>query len=103
MNLFLKGVVCSFADITARKQAEEALRQSEARYRAILEDQTELIARLLPSGTFTYVNEAYCQFFGITREELVGYHYEPVVLEEDREYIAQRLNQISWQNPRCYN
>ncbi|MEG4035341.1 PAS domain S-box protein [Microcoleus sp. S36b_A4] len=95
----LKGVVCSFADITARKQAEEALRQSEARYRAILEDQTELIARLLPSGTFTYVNEAYCQFFGIRREELVGYNYEPVVLEEDREYIAQRLNQISWQNP----
>ncbi|MEG4496746.1 PAS domain S-box protein [Microcoleus sp. F10-C6] len=94
-----KGVVCSFADITDRKRAEEALRQSEARYRAILEDQTELIARLLPSGTFTYVNEAYCQFFGITREKLVGYNYEPVVLEEDREYVAQCVNKISWQNP----
>ncbi|MEG4109959.1 PAS domain S-box protein, partial [Microcoleus sp. S13_C5] len=94
-----KGVVCSFADITARKQAEEALRQSEARYRAILEDQTELIVRLLPSGTFTYVNEAYCQFFGIRREEIVGCNYEPVVLEEDREYVAQFVNKISGQNP----
>ncbi|MEG4942711.1 PAS domain S-box protein [Microcoleus sp. F4-D5] len=93
------AVVASFADITARKQAEEALRQSEARYRGILEDQTELIARFLPDGTLTYVNEAYCQFFGITREEIVGYCYEPVVIEEDREYVAQCVNKICWQNP----
>jgi PAS domain-containing protein len=41
-------------DITDRKQTELALQQSEARYRAIVEDQTEMINRFLPDGTITF-------------------------------------------------
>ncbi|MEG4444003.1 PAS domain S-box protein [Microcoleus sp. AT9_B5] len=93
------GVVCSFADITARKQAEEALRQSEARYLAILEDQTELIGRALPDGTLTFVNEAFCRFYGMTREELIGQRYEPNVFEEDRELVARLIKTLSVDNP----
>ncbi|WP_199316451.1 PAS domain S-box protein [Tolypothrix sp. FACHB-123] len=37
----------------------------QARYRAIIEDQTELICRFLPDTTIVYVNEAYCRFFGL--------------------------------------
>ena len=44
-----------------------ALRVSEARYRAIVEDQTELICRYQPDGTLTFVNEAYCRYFGLSR------------------------------------
>ncbi|MBD2127478.1 AAA family ATPase [Microcoleus sp. ZQ-A2] len=86
-------------EIRDRKKTEEALRQSEARYLGILEDQTELIARYLPDGTVTFVNEAYCRFFGRTREQLIGYHYEPIVFEEDREYVARLINSISQENP----
>ncbi|MEG4817042.1 PAS domain S-box protein [Microcoleus sp. K5-D4] len=93
------AVVCSFADITARKQAEEALRQSEARYLAILEDQTELIGRSLPDGTLTFVNEAFCRFYGKTREELVGHRYEPTVFEEDRELVARLVKTLTVDNP----
>ncbi|MBW4682692.1 MAG: PAS domain S-box protein [Microcoleus vaginatus WJT46-NPBG5] len=93
------AVVASFADITARKQAEEALRQSEARYLAILQDQTELIARALLDGTLTFVNEAFCRFSGKTREELIGSRYEPNVFEEDRENVTRLIKTLSVDNP----
>jgi len=86
-------------EITERKQIAAALVKSEARYRAILEDQTELIARCKLDGTLTFVNEAFCRYFGLTREELIGYHYEPVVFEQDREYVARQVNSISRKNP----
>jgi PAS domain S-box-containing protein len=80
----LQGLVF---DISERKQAEVALQESEARYRVILEDQTELIARGSPDGIVTFVNEAFCRFFGLKREEIIAQHYEPVVFEEDRERV----------------
>ncbi|MEH2113047.1 PAS domain S-box protein [Nostoc sp.] len=92
----LQGLVF---DISERKQLEASLQASEARYRAILEDQTELIARCLPDGTFTYVNEAFCRFFGLKQEEIIAQHYEPIVFEEDRERVFSLVNSISLENP----
>ncbi len=92
----LQGLVF---DISDRKQAEAALQESEARSRAILEDQTELIARGLPDGTFTFVNEAYCRFFGLERDKIIGQHYKPVVFEEDQERVFSLVNSISLENP----
>lgn len=82
-----------------RKQIEESLRQSEARYRAVVEDQTELICRFLPDGTFTFVNEAYCRYFGKTQESLIGHTYQPVVFPEDMNYVEQQLKRLSPTNP----
>ncbi|HKT37660.1 MAG TPA: MASE1 domain-containing protein, partial [Ktedonobacterales bacterium] len=48
------------------------LRESEERYRDLVETQTELICRYLPDGTLTFVNEAYCDYYGVTRENLLG-------------------------------
>ena len=64
--------LCIVRDISERKQAEEALRQNEIRYRAIVEDQTELIARSTPERILTFVNAAYSRFFGLSPEELIG-------------------------------
>jgi PAS domain S-box-containing protein len=86
-------------DIDEIKRSEAILRQSEARYLAILEDQTELIARFLPDGSLTFVNEAYCHYFGKTRKELIGKCYEPVVWEADHERVAEQVRQISRSNP----
>ncbi|MBC8121506.1 MAG: PAS domain S-box protein [Gemmatimonadaceae bacterium] len=60
-----------------REQAQRALRESEQRYRGIVEDQTELICRFVPEGYLTFVNEAYCQYFGQQREELLGQEFVP--------------------------
>jgi PAS domain S-box-containing protein len=59
-------------DITERKRAEEALRFSEARYRDLVESQTEMVCRYRPDGTLTFVNEAYCRHWGRPRQELIG-------------------------------
>ncbi len=86
-------------EIAERKQTEEALRQSEERYLAILEEQTELIVRFWSDGTFTFVNEAYCRYFSLTRQEIIGTRYQPIIFEADREQVAQLVNSINLENP----
>ena len=54
------------------RRGTDELRKSEMRYRAVVEDQTELICRSLPDTTITFVNEAYCRCFGKSRDEFIG-------------------------------
>jgi PAS domain S-box-containing protein len=86
-------------DITRRKRAEEALRAIEARYRAVLEDQTEVIGRFREDGTFTFVNDVFCHFFGKSAEELLGKRWQPVVVAEDLPCIEEKLRSMSPANP----
>ncbi len=86
-------------EIVERKQIEAALRVSEARYRAIVEDQTELIVRFLPDGTFTFVNEAYCRYFGVAREALIGAPYQPIIFEEDCDYVDRMVQSMNHEHP----
>ncbi|MEK6574405.1 MAG: PAS domain S-box protein, partial [Chloroflexota bacterium] len=86
-------------DITARKQAEEALRQSEARYRAVVEDQTELICRYLPDGTHTFVNDAYCRYYGKEREELLHQSFLTRALPDERARLEKYLSSFTPENP----
>ncbi|MCB1824152.1 MAG: PAS domain S-box protein [Gammaproteobacteria bacterium] len=88
-----QGVTFTVLDITERKQAEELLKLSEARYRAIVEGQTDLVYRCLPDGTLTFVNVAYCRYFGRAPEDLLGTNIAPLVLDTDRaDTLAQVLS-----------
>ncbi|HEU4784597.1 MAG TPA: MASE1 domain-containing protein [Ktedonobacterales bacterium] len=58
--------------IEERNRTAEELRQSQQQYHDLVETQTELICRYRPDGTLTFVNEAYCHYFGATREQLLG-------------------------------
>lgn len=51
---------------------QRALELSERRYRAIVEDQSELIIRMLPDLTVTFVNGAYCRYFGRLQSQVLG-------------------------------
>ena len=56
-------------EVTERRRAPRlALRASEARYRAIVEDQSELVCRFRPDTMLTFVNDAFCRFFGSARD-----------------------------------
>src|SRR5262249_18281862 len=85
------GLVGIAHDFTERKEMEQALRHSEELYRAIVEDQTELICRIQPNFVVTFVNEAYCRYFGVTREECVGKTFMPRVYPEDQDMLAQHV------------
>ncbi len=58
------GVLSLFMDITERKRAEQALRESEARYRLLIENASEAITLISPNGRFLVMNDAAAQCLG---------------------------------------
>ena len=74
----------------AREQAEvtAALRESENRYRGLVESQIDIILRIGPDGTFTFCNETACRIFGYDREELIGRVWSDFVVPEDQPETA---------------
>ena len=95
----IEGVTGLAFDITEQRRAEEALRESEKRYRNVVEDQTELISRFLPDGTHIFVNEAYCRYFGFTRNDILGHRFKPKIPSEDQERINQFFKSLTQDNP----
>src|SRR3979490_3312671 len=75
----------SSIDIEDRKRAEEALRASEERWRAVFENSAGGIALTDPQGKFLSSNPAYQQMVGYTDEELRALSYMDITDERDRE------------------
>jgi PAS domain S-box-containing protein len=88
------GAIIKNIDITDRKLAEFALAESEARYRSIVDSQTDLICRYLPDTTLTFVNDAYCRFFGKTRDELVGRKFLELIPDDAREAAGRHVESL---------
>lgn len=85
------------------RQQNNSLRESEERFRAIVEDQTECIGRSLPeSHVLTFVNEAYCGYFGRSREELLGTSFMDHIPAEQRTEVARQLATLSRENSVVY-
>lgn len=83
----------AFNDTTERRQTEERLRQSEARYRTLVEALPHGVQEVDPQGRITYVNRAYQDIIGYGAEEMIGecfWDYAPTA-EQREEYKTHFL------------
>jgi PAS domain S-box-containing protein len=78
---------------------QRALRESEERYRSVVETQTELICRFLPDSTLTFVNDAYCRYFGKSKDELIGRQFISLIPEGSRAGALAHIQSLI-ENPR---
>ncbi len=95
----VKGFFVLLTDISTIKKAEAVLRGSEERFRSVVQDQTEVISRLRADGTYIFVNDVYCRFFGKTEQEMIGSTWKPVVYAEDLQRVVDELAMLSFANP----
>jgi PAS domain S-box-containing protein len=98
-RIALETISTQIGVAVGRARADEALAASEQRYRNVVEDQTEFICRFRPDGTHVFVNEAYCRYFGLTREEITGRRFRPDIPPEDRQAVQQFFMSLTPDHP----
>jgi PAS domain S-box-containing protein len=83
------GVCLNVRDISTRKQAERALRESEARYRDLFDNASDLVCATDPDGAFVYVNRAWHHTIGLSGAELRRGGFLDVVHPDSRERYGE--------------
>jgi PAS domain S-box-containing protein len=81
------------------QENENDLRHQEERYRAVVESQNEFITRFRPDMTHIFVNEAYCRYFGLSCEEIVGRKFFPNIPPEDQQKVQEHFQSLTPENP----
>jgi PAS domain S-box-containing protein len=93
-----KGEITGFRgvshDISERVQMEEALRQSEERYRTLIDEMEEPYYEVDLAGNYTFFNDALCHKLGYSRDEMKGITYKDYTVPDDIKKVFQYFNQV---------
>ncbi|GAB4315168.1 MAG: hypothetical protein Kow00127_06430 [Bacteroidales bacterium] len=96
------GIISMANDITDRVKAQEALQESEKKYRMLVEYQNDLVVKIDPTGKFLFVSPSYCKTFGKSESELLGKKFMPLVHKDDREHTAKMMERLYRRPWSCY-
>jgi PAS domain S-box-containing protein len=89
-----RRAIVAHENITERRQAEEELRESEKKYRMLIENQTDLVVHFDLEKRILFASSTYCETFGKSENELVGTKFLPFVHEDDRPLVAASLKMV---------
>jgi PAS domain S-box-containing protein len=90
----VEGAVCSFQEFTERKQAEEALRASQAELNSIINSTPFMLVRCGRDMRYRFISEAYAQMTGREREEVVGKHIAEVLGDKGFETLRPHIETV---------
>lgn len=82
-------------DVSERKQAEEALRKSEERYRTLFEYAPDGILIADSKSVYVDANPSICRLLGYSREELIGLHASNIVVQSEVQHIRPALDTLN--------
>jgi len=90
----VEGQVVVLRDITERKRIEEVLRESEEKYRTILENIEDGYYEVDLDGNFTFFNDSMCRMLGYPTEELMGMNDQQYTDKENAKKLFQTFNKV---------
>jgi len=88
------GILCTYNNITNRVNAEQKIKESENKYRSILENIKEGYFEVDLKGVFTFLNESFCEMMGYSKEELLGKSYQSMTDKFNRKKVFNFYNQV---------
>ncbi len=72
----------------------ELLEQQKQLFEDVVQEQNELVCRFTPDTTITFANDAYCRYYGRSREDLLGKRFIDLVPEDEREHVLLSLGEL---------
>jgi len=84
----------TFIDITEKVEAEQKIKESESKYRSILESIKEGYFEVDLKGNFIFFNDAVCESFGCAREELIGSNYDKYMDKKNLRKVFDFYNNV---------
>jgi PAS domain S-box-containing protein len=79
--------------------SEPVSQEHYSSYKAIVDLFPSLICSFLPGGEISYVNKAYCDYFGKTSDELIGSNFLSLIPESDHETVMNNISALTPQSP----
>ncbi len=93
LGLILLTLLTAVLRFALVKQRDVEAREDE--YRLLVENQTDLVVKVNMQGEFQYISPSYCEMFGKSEAELIGFAFMPLVHEDDRELTQRSLERLT--------
>jgi PAS domain S-box-containing protein len=87
-------IVVVLSDVTERKRAEDALKESEEKYRTILENIEDGYFEVDIAGNFTFFNDSLCRMLGYSKDEMIGMNNRNYTDQENAKKLYQAFNKV---------